>query len=186
MSQGTIIKYKDFSFNDFYHINTDHITLFLYNFGTGFVEAIKDSKVKISQMTAQMQIYKETIVKSISPYIPIPKIANKEKNKHLINASKKSEISDNGASFLNEKKIKLIEIEKNLNSKERQSSLVNLYIFSFVIFILIIGSALISLIYNNLMKNTIYNYYFLGEQSMTLYNNILFEIFYVREMVSIS
>ena len=62
-------KNKDISLNDFYHINTDHITLFLYNFNTGFVEAIKDSKVKISQMTSRMEIHKEAIKKSNSAYI---------------------------------------------------------------------------------------------------------------------
>ena len=179
-------KNKDISLNDFYHINTDHITLFLYNFNTGFVEAIKDSKVKISQMTSQMEIHKEAIKKSNSAYISNPKLENKEKKKNLNNTLKKSDISDNGTTFLNEKKIKLLEIEKTLNSKERQSSIMDLYLFSFVVFILIIGSCFSSILYNNLMKKNIFNYYYLVEKSITLYKNILYEIFFVREMVSIS
>ena len=137
-------------------------------------------------MTSQMEIHREAIKKSNSAYISNPKLENKEKKKNLNNTLKKSDISDNGTTFLNEKKIKLLEIEKTLNSKERQSSIMDLYLFSFVVFILIIGSCFSSILYNNLMKKNIFNYYYLVEKSITLYKNILYEIFFVREMVSIS
>ena len=185
-SQGTIQKSKDEDYNDFYHINAEHITFFLYNFGTGFVEAIKDPKLKISQMTSQMKIHKETIGKSNAAYISNPKLANKEKRKNFNNSMKKIDISENEMSTLNEKKIKLIEIEKVINSKEKNETIINLYLFSFVVFILIIGSSIISILYNNLMKNETFSYYYLVEKSICLYKNILYEIFFVREIVSIS
>ena len=99
---------------------------------------------------------------------------------------KKSDLSENERSSINEKKIKLIEIEKVLTSKEKQTSIINLYIFSFVIFILMIGSSLASLLYNILMKNKIFNFYNLLEKTDILYKDILSEIFLVREMILIS
>ena len=171
------------SSNDFYHINADRITLFVYNYSTGFVEALKDPKFKISQMTTQMEMHKERINKSNSKYIVNPKLALKDKKKNLINSLKKTDITDNEISTLNEKKVKLIEIEKVLKSKENQSSIINLSIVSFVIFLLIIGSSIISLVINIIMKNKIFTFYQLIEKSTSLYKNLLYEIFYVREMI---
>ena len=169
--------------NDFYNINTEHITLFVYNYSTGFVEAIKDPKFKISQVTSQIQMNKERIEKSNAKYIANPKLAHKEKKKILINSLKKSELSENEIISISEKKIKLLEINNALSSKERQSSVVNLCIFSFIVFILVIGSSGASLLYNILMEKNIFNYYSLMEKSVSLNKDILFEIFFVREIV---
>ena len=100
--------------NDYYHINADHITLFVYNYSTGFVEALKDSKFKISQMTTQMEMNKERIGKSNSKFIANPKLAQKEKKKLLIDSLKKSAANEHEINDFNEKKIKLIEIGKIL------------------------------------------------------------------------
>ena len=55
-------KHKD---DDFYHVNADKITLFLYNYNTGFVQTIKDPKFKVSQVIfdilAKLKIKKEII-----------------------------------------------------------------------------------------------------------------------------
>ena len=177
-------KSKDIN-NDFYHINLEKITLFVYNFSTGFLETIKDPKFKISQMTSQMRMHKEIIGKSNSIYIANPKLANKEKKKNFINSLKKSDISESEINSLNEKKLKL-EIEKALTSKENQSSTTNLYFFSFIIFIVIIGSSLLNVLYNILMKENIIIYYYFVEKSIFLYQDILHEIFFVREMISLS
>ena len=185
-SQQTLSKTKEISNNDFYHVNSEKITLFVYNYATGFVEAIKDPKFKISQVTKQIDVHKEKIEKSNAKYIANPKLAHKEKKKNLLNSLKKSNITENEISSLSEKKIKLIEIEKALKSKEKQKSIINLCIVSFVVFALIIGSSILNLLANILLKNRTYNYYYLVEKSVTLYKDILYEIFFVREIVLVS
>ena len=184
--QQAISKSKEISNNDFYHVNSEKITLFVYNYATGFVEAIKDPKFKISQVTKQIEIHKEKIGKSNAKYIANPKLAHKEKKKNLLNSLKQSNIIENEISSLSEKKIKLIEIEKTLKSKEKQKSIINLCIVSFIVFGLIIGSSIVNLLANILLKNRTYNYYYLVEKSINLYKNILYEIFFVREIVLIS
>ena len=185
-SQQGVSKTKEISNNDFYHVNSEKITLFVYNYATGFVEAIKDPKFKISQVTKQINVHKEKIEKSNAKYIANPKLAHKEKKKNLLNSLKKSSIAENEISSLSERKIKLIEIEKALKSKEKQKSIINLYIVSFVVFALIIGSSIVNLLANILLKNRTYNFYYLVEKSVTLYKDILYEIFFVREIVLIS
>ena len=186
IGQQALTKTKEISNNDFYHINSEKITLFVYNYATGFVEAIKDPKFKISQVTKQIEVHREKIGKSNAKYIANPKLAHKEKKKNLLNSLKKSNITENEISSLSEKKIKLIEIEKALKSKEKQKSIINLCIVSFVVFGLIIGSSVVNLLANILLKSRTYNYYYLVEKSVTLYKNVLFEIFFVREIVLIS
>ena len=85
-----------------------------------------------------------------------------------------------------DKKIKLKEIQKALASKEKQASIINLCIASFAVFILIIGSAVTSILMNAYLKNRTNIYYNLIEKSMTLYRNLIFEINYVREMIMLA
>ena len=133
-------------------------------------------------MTTQMEMHRERIGKSNSKFIVSPKLAQKEKKK-LLNSLKKSVANDNEINDFNEKKIKLIEVGKILKSKEKQSSIINLCIVSFVIFILIIGSSIASILVNIMMKNNSFTFYQLIEQSTSLYKNLLYEIFFVREMI---
>ena len=133
-------------------------------------------------MTSQMEMHKERIGKSNSKFIANPKLAQKEKKK-LLNSLKKSVTNDNEINDFNEKKIKLIEVGKILKSKEKQSSIINLCIVSFVIFILIIGSSIASILVNIMLKNNSFTFYQLIEQSTSLYKNLLYEIFFVREMI---
>jgi hypothetical protein len=133
-------------------------------------------------MTTQMEMHRERIGKSNSKFIVNPKLAQKEKKK-LLNSLKKSVANDNEMNDFNEKKIKLIEVGKILKSKEKQSSIINLCIVSFVIFILIIGSSIASILVNIMMKNNSFTFYQLIEQSTSLYKNLLYEIFFVREMI---
>ena len=185
-TQQTVSKSKDIKNNDFYHVNSDHITLFVYNYVTGFVEAIKDPKFKISQVTKQIAVQKEQIDKGNAKYMANPKLAHKERKKNLLNALKKSNFTENEVNSLSETKIKLIEIEKSLKSKEKQKSIINLCIVSFVVFALIIGSSVVSLIVNIFLKNNSFTFYHLLEKSVILYRDILYEIFFVREIVLIS
>ena len=183
-TQQNSLKTKDANNFEYYHVNAEHITLFVYNYSTGFVEAIKDPKFKISQMASQMQINKERIGKSNSKYIANPKPAHKERRKNIITIKKLS-ISENEIITENEKKVKILEIEKELISKEKHPTIINLYIFSFVVLLLIIGSSLSNILYNILMENKIFNYNYLLEKSIILYKNIIYEIFFVREIVTI-
>ena len=75
------------------------------------------------------------------------------------------------------KNIKLKEIQKALASKEKQSNIINLCIFSFVVFFLIIGSSITNIMMNNYLNNKIIIYYNLIEKYVTLYRNLIFEVF---------
>ena len=81
------------------------------------------------------------------------------------------------------KKIKLKEIQKALASKEKQASIINLCIFSFIVFILVILSSVASILMNSYFYEQISIYYNLIEKSVTLYRNLIFEIYFVREMI---
>ena len=105
----------------------------------------------------------------------------KERKKGI--TSSKKIIDDDELDAYSKKKIKLKEIQKALESKEKQSSIVNLCIFSFVVFILVIGSSITSIMMNNYLKNKTIIYYNLIEKSVTLYRNLIFEINFVREMI---
>ena len=170
-------KHKD---DDFYHVNADKITFFLYNYNTGFVQAIKDPKFKISQVTHSLNKEKEKLSKLNSKLLTNPKLS---KEKKRANVSTKQIMGDEELDAYSKKKIKLKEIQKALASKEKQSSIVNLCIFSFVVFILVIGSSITSILINIYLKEQITIYYNLIEKSVTLYRNLIFEINFVREMI---
>ena len=166
--------------DDFYHVNADKITLFLYNYNTGFVQAVKDPKFKISQVTHSLNKEKEKLSKLNSKLLTNPKLS---KEKKRANVSTKQIMGDEELDAYSKKKIKLKEIQKALASKEKQSSIVNLCIFSFVVFILVIGSSITSILINIYLKEQITIYYNLIEKSVTLYRNLIFEINFVREMI---
>ena len=165
---------------EYYHVNMSKITYFVYNFTTGFVETLKDPKYKVSQVVKQIDSEKEKLAKLNAKLIANPKLS-KEKKKGAV-LSKKN-MDDDELDAYSKKKIKLKEIQKALASKEKQSSIINLCIFSFVVFILIIGSSVTSIMMNNYLKNRTIIYYNLIEKSVTLYRNLIFEINFVREMI---
>ena len=105
-------------------------------------------------MTSQMRINKEIIKKSNTKLIANPKLVNKERKKNFDNSLKKYDVSKNDINSLNEKKFKL-EIEKALISKEKQISIIQLIFYSIFIFILVVGSSLVSILYNIIIKNKI-------------------------------
>ena len=115
-----------------------------------------------------------------SKFIANPKLA-KEKKRNAI--STKQIMDDDELDAYSKKKIKLKEIQKALASKEKQSAIVNLCLFSFIIFFLVIGSSVTSLLVNIYIKDQITIYYNLIEKSVTLYRNLIFEINFVREMI---
>ena len=172
----SILKHKE---DDYYHVDTNKITYFVYNYNTGFVEVVKDPKFKISQVVKQNNAEKEKLSKMNAKFITNQKLS-KEKKRAV---TSKKIMDDDELDAYSKKKIKLKEIQKALASKEKQSSIVNLCIFSFIVFILIIGSSVTSIMMNNYLKDKTIIYYNLIEKSVTLYRNLIFEINVVREMI---
>ena len=165
--------------DDYYHVDVSHITYYIYNYTTGFVEILKDPKYKISKIARQINEEKEKVNKINSKYISNPKLA-KEKKRGNIN--KKIANDSNEINSYNEQ-IQLREIQKVLSSKEKQSTIINLCIFSFLIFALIIGSSVMSIMINFYLEDKSFLYYSLIKNSIELYKNILLEISFVRELI---
>ena len=178
--QHNYIQKKDED-EDYYHVDDSHITLYVYNFNTGCLEVLKERQFKESQMLKQFKIIEANIKKNGVNYISNKSGKEKGRDPNII--SKKNISEKDKLDTYSEKEIKFKEIQKALTSKEKQSSIINLCIFSFVVFILIIGSSLGSLFVNIYLKGKAFTYYHLVEKSVTLYKDILFELFFVREMV---
>jgi len=172
----TPTKHKE---EDYYHVDVNKITYFVYNYNTGFVEMVKDPKFKISQVVKQNNAEKEKLSRMNAKFITNPKLA-KEKKRAV---TSKKIMDDDELDAYSKKKIKLKEIQKALASKEKQSSIVNLCIFSFFVFILVIGSSVTSMMMNIYLRDKTIIYYNLIEKSVTLYRNLIFEINFVREMI---
>ena len=109
--------------------------------------------------------------------------SSKAKERKRGAAATKKSMDDDEMDAYSKKKTKLKEIQKALASKEKQTSIVNLCIFSFVVIILVIGSSIASIMMNNYLKNKTIIYYNLIEKSATLFRNLIFEINFVREMI---
>ena len=167
---------------DYYHVDVSNITYYIYNYTSGFIEVIKDQKYKISQVVKQTNAEKEKLSKMNAKYIANPKLA-KEKKRGNVN---KKIANDDELNSYNEKTIKLKEIQKALTSKEKQSSIIHLCIFSFIIFALVIGTGIMSIMINFHLRDKIFMFYELTKKSIELYKNILFEITFVREMLLIN
>ena len=114
-------------------------------------------------------------------FIANPKLAKERKKGASV--SSKQAMDDEELEAYSKKKIKLKEIQKALASKEKQASIINLCIFSFVVFILVILSSVASILMNSYFYSQISIYYNLIEKSVTLFRNLIFEINFVREMI---
>ena len=167
---------------DYFHVNMSNITFFRYNYTTGFVEVIKDQKFKTSQVVKQINAEKEKLGKMNAKYITNPKLAKEKKRG---NTNKKSSNDDDESNSFNENTIKLKEIQRALTSKEKQKSIIYLCIFSFLIFFLIIGSSIMSILISFHLRNETFVFYSLIRSTIRLYKNILLEINFVREMLII-
>jgi len=168
---------------DYFHVNMNNITFYRYNYTTGFVEVIKDQKFKTSQVAKKINAEKEKLSKMNAKYIANPKLAKEKKRG---NTNKKTSNDDDELNSFNENTIKLKEIQRALTSKEKQKSIINLCIFSFLIFFLIIGSSIMSILINFHLRNETFVFYSLIRSNINLYKNILMEINLVREMLIIN
>ena len=168
---------------DFYHVNFNKITYYVFNFQSGFVEAMKDPKFKMSQVTKTINQEKENASKTNTKFLASSKLS-KEKKKG--NNNKKTTTFDEEENSFSEKTIKLKEIQKALSSKEKQTTIIHLCIYSFVIFAIAIGTSIMSILINYYLKNSAYTFYVLIIKSIQLYTNILYEITFVKEMILIN
>ena len=167
--------------DDFYHVDFSKITYLVFNYQSGFVEMIKDQKQKISQVTKTINQERENAGRS-TKFLANTKLKEKKKgavNKKIVNYDEE----DNAFS---EKTLKLKEIQKALSSKEKQSTIINLCLFSFVIFAVAIGTSIMSILINYYLKDSAYTFYILIIKSIQLYTNILYEITFVKEMIIIN
>ena len=178
-NNNTTNKHKE----EYYHVNLNKITYYIYNYTSGFVEEIKDQKHKISQVVKQIDSEKEKLSKMNAKYIANPKLS-KEKKRGNIN----KKLADNPDELNSQAQqtMKLKEMQKALTSKEKQASIINLCIISFIVFALIIGTGISSILINNYLKNDSYMFYNLIKRSIQFYRNTLFEITFVREMLIIN
>ena len=176
------VKHNKNNEEDFYHVDMSKITYYVFNFQSGFVEALKDQKHKISQVTKTINQEKENAGRS-TKFLANTKLS-KEKKKGNVN--KKITDFDEEENAFSEKTLKLKEIQKALSSKERQSSIIHLCIFSFIIFAVAIGTSVMSILINYYLKDSAYTFYILIIKSIQLYTNILYEITFVKEMIIIN
>ena len=167
--------------DDYYHVDTRKIKYFVYNFSTGFMQAYDDPRFKISKVVNQLEKEKEKLNKMQGRFLANPKMARERKKGASV--SSKQSMDDDELDAYSKKKIKLKEIQKALASKEKQSSIINLCIFSFIVFIVVILSSVASILMNSYFYTQISVYYNLIEKSVTLYRNLIFEIYFVREMI---
>ena len=169
-----LIKKKE---EDFYHINFDKVSLYIYNYTLGFVELQKGQSQKISQVTSIINTEKEKLKKSNSKYIVNPKLM---KGKKKLNIKKEE---DNELNVHSDISSKLKELYRILSSKKRENVITKIITISFFVFILIIGTGILNILIYYKIKNNIYTFFILIQKSEYLYQNILFEITLIKEML---
>ena len=158
-------------------MNFSKIELYIFNYSTGYPELQKGHSHKISHITYLMNTEKEKLKHSNSKFLANAKYL-KGKKKGIINKKEENEINTFSMTSL-----KLKEIYRVLSSKEKESSIIKLLIISIVIFILIIGTSILSILIYLYLKDNIYTFYILIQKSDTLYQNLLLEITIVKEML---
>ena len=162
---------------EFYKVNFDKIDLYIYNYSLGFVELQKGQAHKISQVTNIINAEKEKLKKSNSKYIVNPKLI---KGKKKLNIKKEEE---NELNIHSDESIKLKEIYRILSSNRKESVITTFIFVSIIIFILIIGTGLVNILIYYKIKNNIYTFFLLIQKLDNLYQNLLFEITIIKEML---
>ena len=175
-SNSNLKKYEE----DFYHVNFNKITYYVFNYNQGYVEMQKNQKCKISQVTYLLNSEKEKIKNSNSIVTANTKFM---KFKKKISFYKKEE---NEINIFNNTHIKLKQINNTLSSKNKENSLFKLLLSSIIIFILVTGIGIMNILIYYYLKNKIYSFFILIEKSDNLYQNLLFEISLVKEMLIVN
>ena len=162
---------------DFYHVNFNKITYYVFNYTSGYVELQKGQNHKISHVTYVMNQEKEKLKHSNSIYIATAKYM-KGRKKGVIN--KKEENETNPYSITS---MKLKEIYRTLQSKHKEKSIIKMFLYSIIIFVLVVGMGIMNILIYNYLKGSIYSFFILIQKSDNLYQNLLFEISLVKEML---
>ena len=168
---------KKLTKDEFYHVNFNKIKLYIFNYTSGYVELQKGQNYKISQVTQVMNAEKARLKHSNSRYISNTKLF---KGKKKGNINKKEEDEINSYSITSNK---IKEIYRTLLSKNSEKSVLNLFLYSIIIFILILGTGIMNVLIFSYLKNEIYSFFFLIQKSDNFYQNLLFEITLVKEML---
>ena len=176
-NQNEINKKKEEKEEDFYHVNFDKVALYIYNYSLGYVELQKGHSHKISQVTSVINTEKEKMKNSNTKYTVNPKII---KGKKKLNIKKEGE---NELNVHSDESIKLKEIYGKLSSNHKETVITKLIFVSIFIFILIIGTGLVNILIYYKIKNNIYTFFLLIKKSDNLYQNLLFEITLVKEIL---
>ena len=164
---------------DFYHVNTSKITLYIFNYSSGFVELQKGQQNKISQVTYLLNIEKEKSKNPNSRFLANTRFM-KMKKKGIIKKENNEVNIDSNTS------LKKKEIYKKLLSKDEKSVIIKMIIKSSMIFIIIVGTGLLNIIIYLKIKYNIYTFFILIQKSEALYKNLLFEIILVKEMLMVN
>ena len=162
---------------DFYHVNFNKIAYYVFNYTSGYVELQKNQNHKISQVTYLINTEREKQKNSSSRYVATTKFI-KGKKKGNINKKEENEINSYSITSM-----KLKEIYRHLSSKDKESSILKMFFYSILIFVLITGTGILGIVIFYYLKNTIFSFFILIEKSDNLYQNLLFEITIVREML---
>ena len=163
---------------DFYHVNFNKITFYVFNYTSGFAELQKNHKM--SHITYLMNQEKEKLKHSNAKFLVSTK-SMKGRKKGGIN--KKEE--ENEINSYNPTSMKLKEIYKELSSKKGEKSIFRMFLFSFIIFAIIILTGVLNIIIYYYLKNNIYSFFNLIKKSDNLYQNLLFVITLVKEYLMI-
>ena len=164
---------------DFYHVNTNKISLYIFNFSSGFVELQTGQQHKISHVTYLLNIEKEKAKNPNSRFLVNAKLI-KGKKKGII---KKEE---NEVNISSNTSLKLKEIYSALSSKRKDSAIFKTIIVSIIIFIFVVGTGFLNILIYLKIKNNFYTFVILIEKSVFLYKNLLFEIILVKEMLEVN
>ena len=124
-----------------------------------------------------MNIEKEKLKHSNSKFLSNAKFL-KGKKKGAINKKEENEVNTFSMTSL-----KLKEIYSVLSSKGKDSSIIKMFIYSIIIFLLIIGTSILNILIYLYFKDNIHTFYILIEKSENLYQNLLLEITIVKEML---
>ena len=164
---------------DFYHVNFNKITFYVFNYTSGYAELQKNHKM--SHITYLMNQEKEKLKHSNAKFLVNARLM-KGRKKGSIN--KKEE--ENEINSYNPTSMKLKEIYKELSSKKVEKSIFRMFLFSFIIFVIIILTGVLNIIIYFYLKDNIYSFFNLIQKSDNLYQNLLFVISIVKEYLMIN
>ena len=162
---------------DFYHVNFNKITYYVFNFSFGYVEMQKGQRHKISHVTYVLNQERERLRHSNSRYITTAKYT-KGRKKGIINKKEENEFNHYSITSM-----KLKEIYRSLQSEHKDKSIIKMFLYSIIIFFLVVGGCIMDLIIFNYLKGRIISFFVIVQKSDNLYRNIIFEISLVKEML---